>query len=95
MRVLFIFNGHRHQWQHSTVRVQVVRRKRRHVRMTTQKLRHLPTVLFGAVALLMCMGCESYKKTGWYTPDGFNYTFSRSRDTGELIDAVGFSWTLK
>lgn len=51
--------------------------------------------LIALVILFLCSGCESYKKTGWYTPDSFNYTYARSRLTGEETDYVGFTWQLK
>lgn len=48
--------------------------------------------------LLACVcfltGCETYKHQAW-TPDGFNYTISRDRQTGELVDYFGVSWQLK
>lgn len=57
--------------------------------------------LFLSITLLslLCGGCarwhEEYKKTGWYTPSGFNYTLQRDRVTGDMSDYVGVSWDLK
>lgn len=46
-------------------------------------------------------GCETahdagdfYKKQAW-TPDSFNYTLERDRNTGDLADYFGLSWSLK
>lgn len=39
-------------------------------------------------------GCATYKRQAW-TPDGFNYTLSRDRQTGELVDYFGLTWSLK
>jgi len=52
----------------------------------------MKTLLF-IVALGLLCGCanDGYKKTGWYAPDGFNYTLSRDRQTGDLTDY----WSLK
>lgn len=48
-----------------------------------------------AVACLLCLtGCETYKRQVW-TPDGFNYTLSRDRQTGDLTDYFGVTWNLK
>lgn len=43
------------------------------------------------------VGCESYSKSGWYTPDGFNLTQYHALGTPVKDDTLawGFSWTLK
>jgi len=46
------------------------------------------------LAALLIGGCASYKSQ-WWTPDGFNYTLSRDRETGDMTDLVGFTWNLK
>jgi len=50
-----------------------------------------------AVVLLLIglSGCATYNKTGLYTPDGANYSISRDRQTGDLTDYFGLTWTLK
>jgi hypothetical protein len=50
------------------------------------------TLLLLAISLA---GCAAYRETGHWTPDGFNYTLSRDRQTGDLTDYWGFSWSLK
>lgn len=49
------------------------------------------------IVLLFCSGCQSYNKTGWYTPDGFNLTQYHALGTPFDSDTLawGFSWTLK
>lgn len=47
--------------------------------------------------LLLCLilnGCAAYNNSS-LTPDGFNYTLSRDRQSGDLTDYVGFTWSLK
>lgn len=46
------------------------------------------------LALFSCIGCETYKRQAW-TPDGFNYTVSRDRKTGDQTDYFGATWNLK
>ncbi len=40
------------------------------------------------------VGCAAYSRSRW-TPDGFNYTVSRDRRTGDQTDYFGVSWNLK
>lgn len=46
----------------------------------------------------MLTGCagfhEKYKSQFW-TPDSFNYTLQRDRETGDMSDYFGLSWQLK
>lgn len=53
------------------------------------------SLITGILIIILSAGCESYKKTGWYTPDNFSYTLSRSRMTGELTDYLEVGWSLK
>jgi hypothetical protein len=43
---------------------------------------------------LLLSGCASYKEQVW-TPDGFNWTLSRERKSGDIADYFGFTWNLK
>lgn len=53
------------------------------------------TCLFLIVLLTGCASFkEGYKSQGW-TPDGFNYTAQRDRETGDWSDYFGLSWSLK
>ena len=45
--------------------------------------------------LLCCTGCASYSKTGAWAPQGANYTLSRDRQTGDLTDYWGLTWSFK
>lgn len=54
----------------------------------------LEVLLLMIVLIIITSGCETYKKMSW-TPDSINYTISRDRQTGELVDYFGISWTLK
>lgn len=60
---------------------------------------HFPATVAGVCgmfALCFCIGgCAAYKHSGALTPDGFNYTISRSRVSGELTDYFGLTWSLK
>lgn len=58
-------------------------------------------ILLASLCLLAMTGCETahdagdfYKKQAW-TPDSFNYTLERDRNTGDLADYFGLSWSLK
>jgi len=51
-------------------------------------------ILYFLIALTLS-GCAAYKETGHWTPDSFNYTLSRDRQSGDLTDYWGFSWSLK
>jgi hypothetical protein len=46
------------------------------------------------VSLLSLCGCSTYSKQVW-TPEGFNYTLSRDRQTHDLTDYWGLTWNLK
>ena len=46
------------------------------------------------VLIIVANGCETYQKSP-LTPDSFNYTLQRDRETGNMSDYVGFSWKLK
>jgi len=51
--------------------------------------------IIAATALTGCTGFrEGYKKQSW-TPDGFNYTLSRDRRSGDQTDYFGLNWSLK
>ena len=49
------------------------------------------------ISLCLFSGCSTmdYSKTGWYAPNGANYTISRDRQTGDLTDYVGVTWQFK
>jgi hypothetical protein len=51
-----------------------------------------------AIVAILCViaggGCASYNNNP-LTPDGLNYTLSRDRVSGELVDYVGLTWNLK
>lgn len=53
-------------------------------------------VLIAVIAIVP--GCasfhEKYKAQVW-TPDSFNYTLQRDRETGDMSDYFGFSWGFK
>ena len=57
------------------------------------KKKLLPFIALTA-AVLLGNGCATYSKQAW-TPDSLNYTISRDRVTGELVDYVGLTWDLK
>ncbi len=49
-------------------------------------------------ALFLTVGCASYSKTGWYTPDSFNYTYAtpfNHTDIAPPTHYFGLSWSLK
>lgn len=52
-------------------------------------------LLLTALAVV-CLGsgCAQYSAQKW-TPDGFNYTLQRDRETGDMSDYWGLSWNLK
>mgnify|MGYP006921428238 CR=1 FL=1 len=57
--------------------------------------KYLLITLCAVVGLTGCASLnETYKAQPW-TPDGFNYTLARDRDTGSLCDYWGLSWSLK
>ena len=39
-------------------------------------------------------GCATYRESP-LTPEGFNYTLQRDRQTGDISDYFGLSWNLK
>jgi len=51
--------------------------------------------LLALILLLPLCGCASYSKSGFWTPDGVNYTLSRDRQSGDLTDYFGVTWNLK
>jgi hypothetical protein len=55
-------------------------------------MKRIVTIIACSVLL---SGCESYKKTGPWAPDGLNYTLSRDRHNGDQTDYFGVSWSLK
>lgn len=58
----------------------------------------MKTTLILIVALTTLTGCasfkEKYKEQSW-TPDSFNYTLQRDRDSDSYSDYFGLSWSLK
>jgi hypothetical protein len=51
-------------------------------------------LLVALAAVLFTAGCETYRNSA-LTPDGFNYTLERDRNTGNMADYIGFTWKLK
>lgn len=55
-------------------------------------------LLFAVLFVMLATGCasvhEKYKAQPW-TPEGFNYTLQRDRETGDMSDYFGLSWSLK
>lgn len=50
------------------------------------------------VILIICSGCESYKHTGWYTPDTFGYSYTSPFHHSPGVPpthTIDFGWTLK
>ena len=47
-----------------------------------------------AFLLELLTGCQTYRNSP-LTPDGFNYTLERDRNTGNIADYFGFTWKLK
>ncbi len=52
------------------------------------------------ILLLVCLGfltgCASYSKTGWYTPDGFSYTYAADHEGFKPAQHYfGLNWSLK
>jgi hypothetical protein len=53
------------------------------------------TMLAALVAIVTIgQGCAQYSAQKW-TPDSFNYTLQRDRETGDISDYWGASWNLK
>lgn len=53
------------------------------------------TILLFAAVLTGCASSRDWYKAQPWTPDGFNYTLQRDRETGDQSDYFGFSWSLK
>lgn len=57
------------------------------------------TALLVLAVALLGSGCasvhEKYKNTGWYTPDGFNYTYATDDQLKPDGHWFGASWSLK
>lgn len=59
-------------------------------------MKRLRLILLAPVIILT--GCASYSKSGWWTPDGFNYTYASPfahLDSNPPTHYFGLSWSLK
>lgn len=59
-----------------------------------KKLKRMLAITAVATLAIGASGCAQYSAQKW-TPDGFNYTLQRDRETGDMSDYFGMSWNLK
>ena len=54
--------------------------------------------IISLILLAFTGGCAAYNKTGWWTPDTFNYTYATPftrTDVAPPTHYFGLSWTIK